>query len=61
MKSAPESNAMLAVREWKEKAWQEVAHLPLREAIRESLRRSQETAENLGFVKKSKPAAEKNP
>ncbi|KJH69345.1 hypothetical protein [Aliterella atlantica] len=56
MKSAPESKAMLDVREWKEQAWREVAHLPLREAIRESLRRSQATSEKLGFVKKTKPA-----
>ena len=51
---------MLEVREWKERAWERVAHLPLEEAIRKSLRLSQETAEKLGFVKKPKPAVAKN-
>lgn len=33
----------------KEKLWQEVAHLPFDEAIRERLRRANETAIRLGF------------
>lgn len=34
----------------KEQCWREVEHLPMDEAIRESLRKANETAERLGFV-----------
>lgn len=49
MQSAPESKAMLEVREWKENAWERVAHLPLDEALEMSLRNSIEAAEKAGF------------
>jgi hypothetical protein len=35
--------------ELKDEAWQEVAHLPLEEAVRERLRRSAETMRRLGL------------
>lgn len=41
--------AMEEVLRIKEECWHDVEHLPLREAIRESLRRANETAETLGF------------
>ena len=44
-----ESKAMLEVREWKEAAWREVAHLPFREAVRKRLADSAKVAERLGF------------
>lgn len=52
---------ILAIRE---QCWREVAHLPLDEAIRASLRRANETVERLGFshlvVKRPSPPRKGN-
>ena len=49
MDKIKESKALLEVREWKAAGWQEVAHLPLDEAIQKRLKDSAKSAERLGF------------
>ena len=44
------SKSLEDVFEWKEECWREVAHLPLREAIRKRLRDSARVAAGMGFV-----------
>jgi len=43
----PAMEEVLAI---KEQCWREVEHLPMDEAIRESLRKANETADKLGFA-----------
>jgi|GEM_PF-1153389 len=60
MSEPKESKAMIEVREWKAAVWQEVAHLPMNEAITKLLADSAKTAERLGFhipQRQEKPAA----
>ena len=60
MAEMKESKALLEVREWKAAVWQEVAHLPLDEAISKLLEDSAETAKRLGFhipTREEKPVA----
>lgn len=45
----PVAEAQLLVWLLKDEAWAEVAHLPLREALRERLRRAEKSAEALGL------------
>ena len=46
----PKDPAMEEIWAIKEQCWREVEHLPLDEAIRESLRRANATAVRLGFA-----------
>ena len=60
MAEIKESKALLEVREWKAAVWQEVAHLPLDEAINKLLADSAKSAKRLGFhipTREEKPAA----
>ena len=43
------SKALEEVWQWKEEAWQEVAHLPLRQALRKRMEIAERTARELGF------------
>ncbi len=52
-----ESDAMLEILKIKEELWQEVAHLPLEEAIRERFRKSEQTAKELGFFPVNRDSA----
>jgi hypothetical protein len=56
MSEIKESKAMIEVREWKAAVWQEVAHLPLDEAITKLLADSAKSAERLGFAIPKGPA-----
>ena len=58
MSEIKESKALLEVREWKAAVWQEVAHLPLDEAINKLLEDSAKSAARLGF---HVPKREKKP
>jgi len=60
MAEIKESRALLEVREWKAAVWQEVAHLPLDEAISKLMADSAKTAKRLGFhipKRQGKPAS----
>jgi hypothetical protein len=47
-----ESQSLLEVWEWKEKAYHEVADLDIRSALKERIKRSNTTAEKLGYKTK---------
>jgi hypothetical protein len=53
------SKALEEVWQWKEEAWQEVAHLPLRQALRKRMEIAERTARELGFepVRTVRPVA----
>jgi len=60
MAEMKESKALREVREWKAAVWQEVAHLPLADAIPKLRKDSAKTCERLGFQvpqRDEKPAA----
>jgi len=54
------SKALEEVWQWKEEAWQEVAHLPLRQALRKRMEIAERTARELGFepVPRALPASQ---
>ncbi|MBX7257745.1 MAG: hypothetical protein K1Y02_15395 [Candidatus Hydrogenedentes bacterium] len=52
MKRVKESKALLEVRDWKTQASSEVAHMPVKEALRKRLRDSAESAERAGFPRR---------
>ncbi|NUM37062.1 MAG: hypothetical protein HUU50_21175 [Candidatus Brocadiae bacterium] len=54
MNNIKESKSLLDVYEWKESAYQEVANLPLDEALEKRIEDSMKMAKKLGFsIKKS--------
>lgn len=49
-----EPKSLLEVLEWKEKAYQEVAHLPRKLALAKRIKDSSQTLKELGLVKTNK-------